>query len=49
MYFCDMQNSEEIFSIALGFKDDKILNIEIGFERGSKFKMPDGKFYTDTI
>lgn len=53
-----MQNSEEIFKIALGLQDPwqiksidfdlstMILNIEIGFKRGHKFQMPDGNFYS---
>ena len=53
-----MQNSEQLFSIALGLKapwfidevlfdkDTSQLDIHIKFTRGHKFEMPDGEDYT---
>jgi len=58
MLFLDMNNSEQIFAIALGLEDpwsikkiifdqDKSqLDIYLEFRRGSKFKMADGNSYT---
>jgi len=60
-----MENSKEIFNIALGLQEpwfvnsisfedqgeEKVLNIELSFKKGSKFKGTDGESYTahDTV
>lgn len=53
-----MQNSEQLFSIALGLEqpwfikeitfdpENSVLDIYLGFTKGHKFSMPDGDFYT---